>query len=629
MVSNNGIKQCKKCLVENCKGCSGDASSCKSCLDGFFLETKNNIKICSKCPANCDECYSSTSCSKCGRGFALNRDTDQCSPCPSNCKDCSYLGSCEYCDDGYYNHNGNCIKCELENCDECDYGGSYCSECIRGFNLEYKDGKLKCVPCPENCDRCGEDTSFCEECKDGYGLIFNENTNTGKCGPCGDHCYWCEVANECLHCDDGYCYDFNPGSATYHQCLPCGGDSCKVDGCIACQPDSQDKCAICDASLQLDNFGKCVKKPDEIKQDTYEPVYVKNMNCNNGVCSIDFDKENDIKELEQLVLPPKNYDEKITEVNVSNAQSRNIAAEISDHLSNIKIINGQDKNLNIDLKFTDDSPRKTNITLDPTILASITDGIGKVRIESTDKSKDIILNQVKPASDNFMIVPPSSSKLTIQEVVFNSKQALLIQSDDNKKVEINSLKVEQAAEGKLSSTTIKGNIRFGLSSFLEIDESVNLENSHIDIPFNSEHGQLVSNKAPIYGKIKSAPIDIVITDRGYGKPLASERLLIAQSTEDFCNDWKGVKITNKATNCKYNEYVCVNENNYFRLYAQEKDDNKSKNKLKPAEIAGIAVAAVVVVGVIIFLLVYFLVIKKKKKNDSSENEAGDGQNEEA
>ena len=64
----------------------------------------------------------------------------------------------------------------------------------------------------------------------------------------------------------------------------------------------------------------------------------------------------------------------------------------------------------------------------------------------------------------------------------------------------------------------------------------------------------------------------------------------------------------------------MNENGYYRLYAQEKDDKS--NKLKPAEIAGIVVGCVVVVGVIIFLLVFFLVIKKRKnKNDSSEKEA--------
>ena len=49
------------------------------------------------------------------------------------------------------------------------------------------------------------------------------------------------------------------------------------------------------------NKGLCVKQPEEIEEDTLEPVYVEEVQCNNNnICSIDFDKK-EIEALQQLV----------------------------------------------------------------------------------------------------------------------------------------------------------------------------------------------------------------------------------------------------------------------------------------------------------------------------------------
>lgn len=166
-----------------------------------------------------------------------------------------------------------------------------------------------------------------------------------------------------------------------------------------------------------------------------------------------------------------------------------------------------------------------------------------------------------------------------------------------------------------------------MQSSLEINENVDLTESSFDVSYSNYQG--LYSKAPINGKIKSNPgKGITINSRNPGTLLTQEKFLIAESRIEFnCDEaWKNA-ITNKAVGSKINQYVCIKENDIYnnevyRLYAQEKIEDK-KNGLPPGAIAGIVIGVVVFVGLIVFLLVYFLVIKKRKDdgNESSDQEA--------
>ena len=79
------------------------------------------------------------------------------------------------CDDGYTLVNGDCIKCNVDNCKKCEEDNK-CKECEHGYTLDETNNK--CIPeCDDNC-KCDKPNK-CKECNDSKDSLVN-----GKCYSC-------------------------------------------------------------------------------------------------------------------------------------------------------------------------------------------------------------------------------------------------------------------------------------------------------------------------------------------------------------------------------------------------------------------------------------------------------------
>lgn len=387
-----------------------------------------------------------------------------------------------------------------------------------------------------------------------------------------------------------------------------------------CAPNKPTECIICEKGFELNSNNQCIKQIDVI--DRNETLVFDSIECeseNNGECILNLqkgDENNPNKKLE--------VNNQISNIKIVNADTKNNVALI---VSNRDIkefsvsFDENAKNKNIDIYPTANSD--LTIKLDKKAVASIKDATGTLTIKNKDETNDkLTLNKVWPSSKYFTIVP--DVPIIIDEVEFiRPDQGLIISAEDNQKVEVSNVKIQQKAEGIIENATITGNIIIGLMSSLEVNQNVNKEKSTLDLSYNNNY---LPKKALINGIINSYPKKIILNDKKENVYLEDERLLIAESSQSFdCEKWKVVE--NKATSSKFNDYVCVdneelsNGEKVFRFYAQEKNNDK-KNKLSPGIIAAIVIACVVVVGVIIFILIFFLVIKKRNSQNSSNQEGG-------
>lgn len=73
-----------------------------------------------------------------------------------------------------------------------------------------------------------------------------------------------------------------------------------------------------------------------------------------------------------------------------------------------------------------------------------------------------------------------------------------------------SIKVQQLKTGTIQNATIKENIIMGLSSSLEINKYVKLDDSTLNLSYNEEYSQLTENAAQIKGTINSTPKNILM-----------------------------------------------------------------------------------------------------------------------
>ena len=244
------------------------------------------------------------------------------------------------------------------------------------------------------------------------------------------------------------------------------------------------------------------------------------------------------------------------------------------------------------------------------------------------------MNEVQPSSENFVLIP--EIPVPIEAVDFGGGKTASLVVNSNKKVEIKSVTVQQTGKAIINNAVINGIVSLGFSSSIEVDQKVDLTSATLEVPYSESYSQGWSDKAPINGYFGSIPKSIIIKNRATGEVLAEERILIAESFQEFCTDEWISRIENQATGTKIDEYKCINGElssngrEIKRLYGQQKPPSKpgkDGNKLSAGAIAGIVIAVVVVVGAIIFALVYFLVIKKKKQlNESSGQEAANDAN---
>lgn len=649
---------CRTC-PENCKDCTYDVNLCSICDDGYGFEINNEGKRtgkCLKCGENCESCASNSNlCELCKDGFgfefdASGKQTKNCKQCDEHCIHC-YINAdeCVQCDIGFGlianqdgTSSGKCGSCP-ENCLNCDFDNSICTECQSGFGLVVteKDGNkaIHCSACPENCQNCNYDTSTCLICSQNedkpYGFeVAEDGSFLNNCVECPSNCKRCYSSKKCDECKEGYVEHYSLGFVT--TCHPIGDQNdsfdnltttspdiseCLVDGCVLCEEGFTDQCAKCNSSLVLTQKKQCVKPLVDITtKPTPEPVKVDISNCSveseNLNCNFDNVDLGDAKHI-MLQLDPKNQEEnKISSVTIENTKNNTVVVQILDGFEEITFKVGENTN---DKSFSIIPASKSPLTikLDPSTHASIIEAEGEISIESTEDDKPVNLNQVKPKSD-LKITPKGS--IIIDEVEFSEKNTeFTVNSDDNKKVKINSIKIQQLKSGKIQNATILEKITIGLSSSLEINENVKLDNSIVELSYNNEYSQLIEDVAHIKGIINSTPKKIVISERNENEWLSeNEKLLIVESENEFdCQSW-GNKIEYTKP---FGQFQCEKTVPY-RLYAVQKDKKDDEgNKLSTGAIVGIVVGVVVFVALIVFLLVYFLVIKKKRNISTvSENE---------
>jgi hypothetical protein len=89
------------CIVGTlaCTECTTD--KCTACKEGFFVSTGD---LCAKCGSNCNVCKDASECKTCVDGFYL--DTKVCKSCVANCAICTSAENCQKAKDGYWLEEG-------------------------------------------------------------------------------------------------------------------------------------------------------------------------------------------------------------------------------------------------------------------------------------------------------------------------------------------------------------------------------------------------------------------------------------------------------------------------------------------------------------------------------------------
>ena len=170
---------CDRTCPDSCPGqtCNQDTGQCE-CVSGFYLDKENNV--CEKCPENCLECRSPTSCMK--------------------CKESKYGDVCEK------SCIPNCLECPPEriwNPDTHMYNRCHYKKCKKGYYL-----KEYCEPCDEGCSACWwrsySRIQDCTACHEGYYRAKMKGSYVTKCFKCPPGCKVCTPYGECYSCFEGY-----------------------------------------------------------------------------------------------------------------------------------------------------------------------------------------------------------------------------------------------------------------------------------------------------------------------------------------------------------------------------------------------------------------------------------------
>jgi proprotein convertase subtilisin/kexin type 5 len=270
----------------DCGACSS-ATSCISCLAGFFLEASGACSAscpnrfvastltqsCQACPYDCLTCSGSGACLTCSAADfrTLNGPTSRCVPvtgyfdggvalavgCPAGCSSCSSLALCLSCQTSFFLSVDNlcyatcpsrtytdaatrsCLACPYD-CLSCDSAGA-CLTCSSAAFRVLKSTNSRCVPmagffenssrivepCSTGCAQCASLTT-CTACTTGFTL------GSGVCASqCPARQYFsssCQpCAYDCLYCNSTACFscdattDFRQLNLTSGRCDPLPG----------------------------------------------------------------------------------------------------------------------------------------------------------------------------------------------------------------------------------------------------------------------------------------------------------------------------------------------------------------------------------------------------------------------
>ncbi|XP_045178613.2 multiple epidermal growth factor-like domains protein 10 [Mercenaria mercenaria] len=202
-------------MYHHCLTCMGVSYNCSTCSKGYFLREFGDFYTCTKCPSQCLECESLSSCSACKIWNHYGKD------CKSVCSKGCLNSTCDQ-------SSGTCL------CKD-NYEGGHCDYCAKG-----KYGYECTMECPANCVTCHSDKN-CTECKNGY----HGDACKSKC-PAG--CVSCSSGTSCDQCKDGFW-----GDTCQHNCSrECSGGIClkKTGVC-------KDKKCRCDRCSSGRHGGNC------------------------------------------------------------------------------------------------------------------------------------------------------------------------------------------------------------------------------------------------------------------------------------------------------------------------------------------------------------------------------------
>ncbi len=65
---------CLNCTVSNCSECPSAASTCQSCMPGYYFVSSSS---CVQCPTECTFCSSATFCTSCKSGYTFTKEISE------------------------------------------------------------------------------------------------------------------------------------------------------------------------------------------------------------------------------------------------------------------------------------------------------------------------------------------------------------------------------------------------------------------------------------------------------------------------------------------------------------------------------------------------------------------------
>lgn len=167
--------------ADECATCSGTPGNCVECeefrdgagcpcIDGYFEEEVDGVRICSPCSFRCLKCSSVDFCiEECAGETRIN--PDECG-CPDGYWDDNVSVECQLCDTDF------CKKCEgsATKCTECSEGRDPIEDCpcIAGTYDDLTDDDGTCYSCSYQCETCTEYEDSCDSCNDVDHRIFDD-----------------------------------------------------------------------------------------------------------------------------------------------------------------------------------------------------------------------------------------------------------------------------------------------------------------------------------------------------------------------------------------------------------------------------------------------------------------------
>lgn len=229
-----------------------NATQCTACRPGFYLA--NNL--CTAVPtaiANCSTYSAAATCSGCAAGFALTNNTCV-TATAQNCVTYNSASACATCNQGFVlttaNNITSCTALTKTGCATIDANPpNNCLTCSPGYYLN--SGACVATTTIVRCSVYASATT-CAQCEVGYSLSVDKLT--------------CVTNARVLAYDDGNCNNSQlVASPVCSRCSAgryfvngaCTG-TCSVTGCLACSPNANATCYICNTGYYQDSTGNCI-----------------------------------------------------------------------------------------------------------------------------------------------------------------------------------------------------------------------------------------------------------------------------------------------------------------------------------------------------------------------------------